>query len=87
MPIQGIHIQGASGSKSLTAHPIPFSTGVLITSPMPVSSPYALFRAVDLGWPPSPRPLPASCPAKATPRLSGPSVTTRYDVRNDSSTP
>jgi len=57
---------------------------------MPISSPYALFRAADHAWPPPLRavgsvPLPPQA-ASASPLVDR-SVTARYNERNDSQSP
>lgn len=54
---------------------------------MPVSSPYALFRAVDLDWPPCPRPLSTAGPLQAGPRTSDPTVPSPYDESKAASSP
>jgi hypothetical protein len=73
----------------LTTQPSLASTGVLIALAMPVSSPYALFRAADHAWPPPMRPVcpvvevlegSASIPVDRT-------VTGRYSGRNVSQSP
>ena len=52
---------------------------------MSVSSPYALFRAVDLGWPPPP--LPATDLSQTRSPLGEQSVTTRYNQNGDLRSP
>jgi len=54
---------------------------------MPVSSPYALFRAVDLGWPPQPRPVASSpCPLPV-PEVRRRTVPTGHSLRNGLQSP